>query len=249
MKFNEIYGAEIIDLALLIGNNLIIADLHLGYEEALNAEGIMVPKFQYQKIIDRMEKIISDADARAIIINGDLKHEFGKISRQEWNEAINFIDFLKEHFEEIILIKGNHDNFTKFIAEKSNLKVYESFSLENFLILHGDKIPKNFGDIREDTLIIAHEHPCIGLRSLERVEKIKCFLKGKFKEKNLIVMPSFNFLTEGSDVLQEKPLSPFLNNASLIDFEAFGVENFEIFYFGKLRNMIATTDYLRLNYG
>ena len=39
MKNNEIYGAGIVDLALVIGNNLIISDLHLGYEEALNAEG------------------------------------------------------------------------------------------------------------------------------------------------------------------------------------------------------------------
>ncbi|MCE7698624.1 MAG: phosphoesterase, partial [Methanobacterium paludis] len=59
MKNNEIYGAEIVDLALVIRNNLIISDLHLGYEEALNAEGIMVPKFQYRKIIARLEKIIS----------------------------------------------------------------------------------------------------------------------------------------------------------------------------------------------
>lgn len=233
--------AEIIDLALVIGDYLIISDLHLGYEEALNADGIMVPRFQYGKIVTRLEKIISATEAQKIIINGDLKHEFGKISQQEWREVINFIDFLKEHFEEIILIKGNHDNFTKFIAEKNDLRVYESFSVENFLIIHGDKIPKNFKGIKEDTIIIGHEHPCIGLKSLERVEKIKCFLLGNYEDKNLMVMPSFNFVTEGSDILQEKPLSPFLDNQFLNDFEVIGVENFEKFNFGKLKNMIYTT--------
>ncbi|MBM4240505.1 MAG: metallophosphoesterase [Euryarchaeota archaeon] len=242
MKFEDIYGAKIIDLALNIGDNLIISDLHFGYEEALNADGIMVPKFQYEKIIGRLDDIFSTVDPNTIIINGDLKHQFGKISRQEWKEAISFIDFLREHVEKIILIKGNHDNFTKFIAKKIDLKVYDSFSHEKFLILHGHKIPKNYAEIKEDTLIIGHEHPCIGLRSGERLEKIKCFLKGKFADKNLIVMPSFNFVTEGSDILQEKPLSPFLKNPSLYDFEIFGVENFEILYFGKLKQLMASRE-------
>ena len=238
MKNNEIYGAEIVDLALVIRNNLIISDLHLGYEEALNAEGIMIPKFQYQKIIARLEKIISQTDCSRVIVTGDLKHEFGKITRQEWGETLNFIEFLKKHFEEVILIKGNHDNFTKFIAKKTGLAVYDSFSTGDFLLLHGDKVPENVENISENTIIVGHEHPCIGLRSGERLEKIKCFLKGGFKGKNLVVMPSFNFITEGSDVLHEKPLSPFLKNNIINDFEVFGVENFEILYFGKINDII-----------
>ncbi|AEG17802.1 metallophosphoesterase [Methanobacterium paludis] len=238
MKNNEIYGAEIVDLALVIRNNLIISDLHLGYEEALNAEGIMVPKFQYQKIIARLEKIISQTDCSRVIVTGDLKHEFGKITRQEWGETLNFIEFLKKHFEEVVLIKGNHDNFTKFIAKKTGLAVYDSFSTGDFLLLHGDKVPVNVEKISENTIIIGHEHPCIGIRSGERLEKIKCFLNGGFKGKNLVVMPSFNFITEGSDVLHEKPLSPFLKNNIINDFEVFGVENFEILYFGKIKDII-----------
>ena len=239
MKNNKIYGAKIIDSALLIKDYLVISDLHLGYEHALNAEGFMIPRFQYKKIINRLKEIIDESNAHNIIVNGDLKHEFSKINRQEWNEVKDFIDFLKEHFEEIILIKGNHDNFTRFIAEKSDLDVYDSFSLEDFLILHGDKIPENFKEMKEDTVIIGHEHPSIGLRSGERTEKVKCHLTGEINGKNFIIMPSFNFITEGSDVLQQKTISPFLKDVSLDDFEVFGVENFEILNFGKLKNLLS----------
>jgi putative SbcD/Mre11-related phosphoesterase len=76
----------------------------------------------------------------------------------------------------------------------------------------------------------------VGIRSFERVEKIKCFLKGKYNEKNLIAMPSFNFVTEGSDILNEKPLSPFLTNIE--EWEVYGVENFEVFYFGKTKDIL-----------
>ncbi len=54
-----------------------------------------------------------------------------------------FLDYLKTHFEEIILIKGNHDNFTKFIPRRTNLEVQDSFKIGDSLILHGDKISQN----------------------------------------------------------------------------------------------------------
>ena len=51
-------------------------------------------------------------------------------------------------------------------------------------------------------------------------------------------MPSFNFVSEGSDILHEKLLSPFLKNRPIDDFEAYGVENFEVFSFGKIKDII-----------
>ena len=123
MKFDKmekkfIYNAEIADLGLLIDDTVVIADLHLGYEQSLNMDGIMVPKFQYQKILERIQEIIDRSAVKRVVINGDLKHEFGRITRQEWKESLNFIQFLKENFSDVILLKGNHDNFTKFIAQK-----------------------------------------------------------------------------------------------------------------------------------
>jgi putative SbcD/Mre11-related phosphoesterase len=229
---------EIVDLGLKIQDYLVISDLHLGYEQSLNTEGLMIPKFQFEKIISRLEEINSVSATKSIVINGDLKHEFGKITRQEWKEVNSFLSYLQDNFQEIVLIKGNHDNFIPYITKKLGIEVKETFSIENVLLLHGHQIPDNMGDIKEDTLIIGHEHPCIGLRSGERVEKIKCFLKGEFKGKNLIVMPSFNFVSEGSDILHEKLLSPFLKNYPLDNFEAYGIENFEVFPFGKIKDII-----------
>jgi len=238
MNKNEIYGAKIIDSALQIKDYLIISDLHLGYEHALNAEGFMIPRFQYKKIINRLKDIIKRSNAQKIIVNGDLKHEFSKITPQEWKEVMDFIEFLKENFNDIILIKGNHDNFTKFIAQKNDLEVYEYYTVNNYMVLHGDKVPEKFDKIKEDTIILGHEHPSIGLRSGERIEKVKCYLKGKINTKKYIIMPSFNFITEGSDVLQQKTISPFLKNNSLENFEVWGIEDFEVLNFGKLENLL-----------
>lgn len=237
MQFCEINDAFIVDLALKIDDFLVISDLHLGYEQSLNAEGIMIPRFQYPLIIKRLQEIQGKSSCDNIIVNGDLKHEFGQISRQEWDETMEFLEYLKENFEEIILIKGNHDNFTKFIARKTNLEVEGSFQVGESLVLHGDKVLPELKEYEVKNLIIGHEHPCIGLKNGERLEKIKCYLSGSYENWNLIVMPSFNFVTEGSDILQEKPLSPYLKNINNEDFEVFAVENFEVFPFGKIKDI------------
>ena len=242
MTQKSIYNAGIADLGLLIDHTLIISDLHIGYEQALNREGIMVPRFQYKKILERLKEIINSFDVVRIVVNGDIKHEFGRITRQEWDEALNFIIFLKNNFEEVVLLKGNHDNFTKFIADKTDLGVYETYSIEDFIIMHGDKIPDDLMMKDESTIIIGHEHPCIGIRNGERLEKIKCYLKGSYREKNLIVMPSFNFVSEGSDILHEKSLSPFLKKRSIEEFEVYGVENFEVLYFGRIKDILKVKD-------
>ncbi|MCE5213133.1 MAG: metallophosphoesterase [Methanobacterium sp.] len=242
MEYTKINGLDIVDLALKFKEYLIISDLHLGYEQSLNAEGIMVPRFQYPQIIARLEEIQRRSSASKIIVNGDLKHEFGQITRQEWNETLEFLEFLKDHFDEIILIKGNHDNFTKFIARKTYLEVFDCFKIGDSLVLHGDRILPELSQYEVGNLIIGHEHPCIGLRSGERVEKIKCYLTGKYHKYNLTVMPSFNFVTEGSDVLQERPLSPFLKKLSTGDLEVHAVENFEVFSFGRIKDITAVRD-------
>jgi uncharacterized protein len=242
MTNERIYNAEIVDLGLLIDRTLIISDLHIGYEQALNRDGIMVPRFQYKMILVMLQEIIKSFEIDRIVVNGDLKHEFGRITRQEWDEALNFITFLKNNFDEIILLKGNHDNFTKFIADKTDLKVYETYTLGDFIIMHGDKIPDDLMNVNESTIVIGHEHPCIGIRNGERFEKIKCYLKGDYQEKKLIVMPSFNFVSEGSDILHEKSLSPYLKKRSIEEFEVYGVENFEVLYFGRIKDILNVKD-------
>ena len=73
-------------------------------------------------------------------------------------------------------------------------------------------------------------------------KKLNVSLRELTKRKIYIVMPSFNFVTEGSDILHEKPLSPFLKNRSIEEFEVYGVENFEVLYFGKIKDILAVKD-------
>src|SRR3989344_5592758 len=91
------------DLALVLKkeNILIIADSHIGYEEALNKQGILIPRLQFKETMKRLENIIGTRTFSKIIINGDIKHEFGVISDQEWRHTLRLLDYLKKHCDEV----------------------------------------------------------------------------------------------------------------------------------------------------
>ncbi|MFH1053853.1 MAG: metallophosphoesterase [Candidatus Woesearchaeota archaeon] len=243
MEINE--DIELFDLAIyLIDKNiLIISDTHIGFEEALNKQGLLVPRFQFKDIIIRLEKIFNKINSKyknddfdKIIINGDIKHEFGKISETEWRNTLKLIDFLLKKTNKILLIKGNHDTILGPIAKKREVKVVEEFISGDILVLHGDKIPKNLSKTKDiKTIIIGHEHPAITLEEMGRMEIYKCFLLGKFKDKNLIVQPSFNLVTEGTDILRQNLLSPFLKDIK--EFRIL-VAGEKIYDFGKVKDLI-----------
>lgn len=233
---------EIIDLAMYCHSTLIITDVHIGYEESLNRQGILVPRLQFEEMAQRVKSIIEQLKNKRIeriVVNGDLKHEFGIISEQEWRNTLKFLDFLAEHCDEIILVKGNHDTILGPIASKRNVKIVEHFTVGRALITHGDKIPDSIKNYKSyDTIIIGHEHPAISIKDGARVERFKCFLKGKYKGKNLIVQPSFNAIIEGTDLLRDKTLSPFLKQ-NLDSFDVYIVED-KVYKFGKLKGLRKT---------
>jgi uncharacterized protein len=228
---------EIIDLALYYKkeNTLIISDTHIGLEESLNKQGMLIPRFQFKEIMKRLEVILEKLPRlNKVIINGDIKHEFGTISEQEWRLTLRLLDFLALHAESIVLIKGNHDTILGPIAQKRNVTIVDHMLLGNsILITHGDKIPKIPKGIK--TIIIGHEHPALSLRDGARVETVKCFLKGTYKKMDLIVLPSFNLVHEGTDVLKEDLFSPFLDQ-DISRFEVFVVAD-KVYDFGKIKDI------------
>ncbi len=239
---NILPNVEIVNLALYLDNTLIISDVHIGYEEVLNRQGVLVPRLQFEDIAKSMQVIFSilqDRNIERIIVNGDLKHEFGTISEQEWRNTLKFLDLLAKHSQEIILIKGNHDTILGPIAKKKNIKVADIFILgsnkNKVLITHGDKIPDEKIWKEASAIIIGHEHPAISLKEGSKIETYKCFLKGKYKGRNLIAQPSFNTMIEGTDILKDKILSPYLQQ-NLDNFEVYVVED-KVYDFGKLRKL------------
>jgi uncharacterized protein len=240
MKLNSMITLENLSIYLPKHNAIILGDIHIGEEEAFNKQGILVPRIYFKHLYQKTKNLITQLNPNTIIINGDLKHEFGTISETEWRHTIRFLDLLKER--KVILIKGNHDKTLGPIAEHKNIELKDYHIIEDVLIAHGDKII-NIDEIKKKhkviikTIIIGHEHPAITISSKNRSETYKCFLSGKYNKLNLIVMPSFNEISEGTDILREQLLSPYLRKLkNLSNFKVYVYGN-KLYHFGTVKDI------------
>ncbi|MBI4918778.1 metallophosphoesterase [archaeon] len=210
---------------------IVISDLHLGYEGYLEKRGVLVPRFQLKDTIVQIKELLNKFKVKRVILNGDVKHEFGKILSQEWKDITKLFHILNDY--EVIVVKGNHDVILYPITDKKNITLVPEYRIDDVLFIHGDYAPKL--DKKIKTIIMGHEHPAISFKEKGRVERYKCFLKGEYLSKTLIVQPSFNPLIEGSDVMKEQFLSPLLKDLS--DFEIMAIYKEKVLNFGKLNKL------------
>lgn len=247
-----------LDNALLINDIenkiLVIADLHIGYEEFIVETGVF-PRVQTHDIITILSKIFDKLQKQRInldkiIILGDLKHEHGKISDAEWRETLYVLDFISKKAKEILLIKGNHDNILGPIANKRNIQITPFYRYSDILFMHGNKEYKNIfkekksKDKNKDVniLILAHLHPAITLSDKYKREKYKCYLLGRYKGKQVYILPSFNPINLGYDLITGKGKKEFLiipeNKLREFDAIIYDTKEDKIYNFGKLKKLI-----------
>jgi len=216
---------------------LVIGDLHLGYEEALNQSGVFISRQMFDEIISDFNAIFGEVGhVNKIVLLGDIKHDFGGISKQEWEDVTRIINYLRPLGDEIIVIKGNHDTILEPIVKKLRMKLKAYYAWHNFCFVHGDKDFPILWEKKIEWLVIGHGHPAIKLREGSKMEKYKCFLIGKFKRKNIIVVPSFIEYYTGSDPREGDIILAWDINFNNFDVKIVG-ENLEVLDFGKLKNL------------
>ncbi|MFH1500333.1 MAG: metallophosphoesterase [archaeon] len=231
---------EFVNKGLLVNKKVLaIADVHLGYEDALINSGVLVPKGeQLKQSVEDLSEIFAELGERGIklekvVILGDLKHHFGKISGQEWSDTLKFIDFILKQCKEVILLKGNHDKILEPIANKRNLEIKEFFVFEDIFFSHGDKDYLEMLDKKIELIVVGHFHPAIEISDKYKKEKYKCFLSGKWKNKEVIVLPSFISLVQGKEVEQSEEFGISLK---LEEFKVHVVGD-KVYDFGKLKSL------------
>ena len=231
---------------------LVVADLHIGYEEALNKAGVLVPRIQFKETLADLKEIFKHFKKKEkkideIIVLGDLKHEFGEISRQEWIEVKEILDFFKKKTKKtgkVVLIKGNHDTVLGPIAKRKELEIKDFYIIgekEKICFLHGHKLFPECLDKKIKMIIMGHRHPAVVLHDKYKKEKYKCFFVGKWKGKKIIILPSFFPFVEGSDVVNLVDNKLFIPEKSLRNFDVYvlGEKNKKkIYKFGKLKSLL-----------
>jgi len=160
----------------------VVADLHLGYNEARCRFGDSVPYGNLETLLSPLAQAFSAHDIRRLVIAGDLFEAAycetlaGQLLR--WLKTV--------HVELTAVIPGNHDRGLREAA--SQLPVYaEGYRLGGWQVAHGD------GKLPRSKSIHGHFHPCLRLGRIAT----PCFLVGSRR----ILLPAYSADARGVNVL------------------------------------------------
>ena len=117
--------------------NLIITDIHIGFESTLASNEIFIGKnTSINETIDELSNVIDSEKPDALILLGDIKSSIKNISKSEWDEVPLFLKRIKQKCD-VILIPGNHDaNIQRLVPENISMISSTGMVEENILLTH-----------------------------------------------------------------------------------------------------------------
>jgi putative SbcD/Mre11-related phosphoesterase len=228
--------------ALLLGDHLVIADLHIGIEEEFRQGGIRVPK-QLPGMAERIHGLLDRTGARRLVILGDLKHNIPGISRAEYRDIPPFVGGLQERVK-VVLVKGNHDGDIEGVLPE--VEVVASLEVGDYLLTHGHRRIEN---LDYKGIILAHNHPCISFRDqMGGVSKESAWIRGRLKESvledlglergpEIVIMPAFNEILSETPVNTPKGLLGPLFRKGLVDLEGAEAVLLDGTHLGRIKDL------------
>jgi len=201
--------------------NLVITDLHIGFENSMTSNKIFVGKNStINETIQEVSKMIESEKPDAVILLGDIKSSIKSISRNEWDEIPKFFKEIREKCD-IILIPGNHDaNIQRLVPDNISMISSAGMVEDNMLLTHGHTMPsENFSHV--DKIIMGHIHPVFfqedSIMNGQRVwvsiktEREKIF-PNRSGEIEITIIPSFNRYFYATHRKQyKKSISPIID--------------------------------------
>ena len=186
-------------------NVAIISDIHLGYEEAMASQGVYLPRLQLKRAKNIISEI-SKYNFKKIIIAGDLKHVFEKLTRQERAEILEFMSSVaKLNIKEIILVKGNHDTYVSNLLKDLGIQVEENYLDlgDGIAVAHGHKIFDNIE--KYQFIVMGHEHPSVEINLSGSKIRLQALLKMPLKNGSIaLVLPPIGLYQTGTVVNLDK---------------------------------------------
>jgi metallophosphoesterase superfamily enzyme len=181
----------------------VVADLHLGYDEARRRCGEAAPRESVPELLEPLRRVRQQHAIRDLIIAGDLLED------SDCREALAaFLEWLKQSEMDLIaVVPGNHDlGLEAPEAAKSRLPLYPGgVTLGDWCIVHGE------GALPDAPVVHGHDHPCLRWSPKNRAIRARsshgrfapciidapCYLTGPQR----LILPAFSKEAAGVNIL------------------------------------------------
>jgi putative SbcD/Mre11-related phosphoesterase len=175
------------DRALVCGDTLVLADLHLGYGPASNVD---LPVGDAADVIERVRALVDAHDPTEVVVAGDLLHSFEMVPRTV-EDAVSTLAGVAGDDARLIVTPGNHDSQLDVVWSGPTATTYR---VGETVICHGHDTP----DVAAERYVIGHDHPTITIEGQRR----PCYLVAEdaYRGGDVVVLPAFNRLLRGVEV-------------------------------------------------
>ena len=165
---------------------LIAADLHWGKTQYLRNHGMAISDRVFSADLQRLGSLYEDYDVRSFLVLGDLIHHEEALT----HEVVERVARFRHDFpSELILVKGNHDRYTRF-PDTWGIVEEKDFLFEDFYFCHDyNKKVKNFQ-------FSGHIHPVFRFKAGPDLLSLPSFIV----DQKFCLLPAFSYLTHGQAV-------------------------------------------------
>ncbi len=233
--------------ALKFDRTLVIGDLHIGLESHLLSKGFRIITRTWD-MFDSISAASGDCDR--LIVLGDIKDSVPGTSKQEYREIPAFFDRLLEYFDDVDVVRGNHDtNIAEFLPGGVRIRPASGLKVGDVGFVHGHTWPSS--DVMGcETLVLAHDHPAVMFRDgVGKITTEPCWLRGRFAStgnerfgrlpSEFIVVPAFNRMLGGSPVnVRGEPLLGPILNSDIIDLDSARIYLLDGMDLGRRRDLL-----------
>lgn len=212
---------------------MVISDLHLGCEAALEYEGLSLPRVQTRSIEATLRSLLESVRPGRLVVAGDLKHNFSRNLTQEWDDVTRFVRSIAG-IVDLEVVKGNHDNYLVTILRESGITLCAETSFGDVRIVHGHR----GGPVTGPT-VMGHIHPALAVKdSVGGTVKVQCHLHDP--ERDIMVLPAMSLVAGGVDVVHQDSsdsMSPMLEGTGLGPFRPVVATRDQVLRFPEVSKM------------
>ncbi|MFB6075333.1 MAG: metallophosphoesterase [Haloarculaceae archaeon] len=178
-------GPTLRDRALLIGDTLVLADLHLGKGEA---SSIDLPVGDGADVLERVTALVDTHDPAEVVVAGDLLHAYSTVPRTVEDAVDGLAGTIREAGARAVVTPGNHDAMLDSVWSGPTEAEYR---IGDTVVCHGHEAPA----ADAERYVVGHDHPTIEIEGRRR----PCYLVGVgvYRGADVIVLPAFNRFLRG----------------------------------------------------
>jgi len=176
------------DRAAMLGDVLVLADLHVGRGAASNVE---LPVGEGEEMVERFDALCGRFEPDEVVVAGDLLHSFDTVPVMVEETFAGLRAAARDVGARIVVTPGNHDTMLDAVWNGPTTPEYR---VGDTVVCHGHVDPAEDAD----RYVVGHDHPTISIEG----QRHPCYLAGDGVDDgaDLVMLPAFNRLLAGVEV-------------------------------------------------